>query len=448
MRRRASLRALLSGALGAALVAACKGPPTAPAPPSRASATSSAVAADESPLTTSKRLALSTPGGALPLDREIEKLERALDKSPDKSDAWVLLGRAWVRKAREASDPGFYLNAKACADVALDLAPNNRAATNLIGFMLLSQHKFDDARDLAEQLLRKAPQDMMAMGTLSDANLEVGRYPEATRAAQKMMDLKPNLPSYVRVSYLEWLRGDTKAALESAHAAIDSGRDPKDPEPRCWALVQAALIFWHQGDFPGADAGVQLALKECADYPPALALRGRVALSSGDFPRAVAFLTQSFKASPLADTAWLLGDARAATGDTRGADEAYARVVKDGRVADLRTLALFYATKDREHDEAVRLAEAERRVRDDLYTEDALAWALYRAGRLPEAATASDKANALGTKDARLIYHAGAIKIAAGDRPGGEKLVKQALALNPKFDWTGAAEAEKLVAGK
>jgi tetratricopeptide (TPR) repeat protein len=431
-----------------ALSAGCKGEPAAPAPESKATTTSSAAPGDESPLTISKRLARSKPGGTQPLDREIEKLEQAVDKSPEKSDAWVLLGRAWVRKAREASDPGFYLNAKACADVALDLAPDNRAAKNLIGIMLLNQHKFDDARDLAEQMLRKAPQDMMALGTLSDANLEVGRYPEATQAAQRMMDLKPNLPSYIRVSYLEWLRGDIKGALESAHGAADAGRDPKDPEPRCWALVQAAMIFWHQGDYPGTDAGAQLALKECADYPPALVVRGRVALAGGEHPRAAELLAQSLKASPLAETAWLLGDARAAAGDSKGADEAYAHVVKDGRVADLRTLALFYATKDRDHDEAVRLAETERKVRDDIYTEDALAWALYRAGKLPEARAASDKANALGTKDARLIYHAGAIKIAAGDKPGGEKLVKAALALNPKFDWTGSAEAERLVAGK
>ncbi len=288
----------------------------------------------------------------------------------------------------------------------------------------------------------------MALGTMSDAYLEVGRYPEATKTAQKRVDLKPNLPSYIRASYLEWLHGDSKAALESAHAAIDSGRDPKDPEPRCWALVQAAMIFWHQGDLPGADAGGQRALKDCPDYPPALALRGRGAIAEGEYPRAAELLATSHKASPLVETAWLLGDARAAAGDTKGADEAYARVVKDGRATDARTLALFYATKDREHDEAVRLAETERKVRDDAYTEDALAWALYRAGKIPEAKAASETATALGTKDARLLYHAGAIKMAAGAKADGEKLVKQALALNPKFDWTGAPEAEKLLTAK
>jgi tetratricopeptide (TPR) repeat protein len=145
------------------------------------------------------------------------------------------------------------------------------------------------------------------------------------------------------------------------------------------------------------------------------------------------------------ETAWLLGDAREAAGDEKGAEEARAALIKHGRQVDARTLSLFFSTKNRDRAEAVSLAEAEKKVRDDIYTEDALAWALYRKGDLPGARAASDKALALGTKDARLIYHAGAIRIAAGDRPAGEKLVREALKLNPGFDRTGAAEAAKLL---
>jgi hypothetical protein len=52
----------------------------------------------------------------------------------------------------------------------------------------------------------------------------------------------------------------------------------------------------------------------------------------------------------------------------------------------------------------------------------------------------------LGTKDARLLYHAGAIHLANGEVEQGKKLVKEALARNPRFDWTGSAEAAALVA--
>lgn len=450
MIRRTPLRA--AALLGSALIACgCHGEPSA-APPLSTSAPSASGAASarvgDSPLAVARRLALAKPDGSLPVDREIARLQGVLEKRPTSHDTWTLLGRSWVRKARESSFPGFYLSAQAAADVALDIAPEDRAAKNLVAIVLLNQHKFDEARDVAEQILQKQPMDLMALGTKSDAFLEVGRYAEATAAAQKMMDVKPNLPSYIRASYLAWLRGDDAAALENARLAADAGKDPRDPEPRCWALVQAAMIFFHRGDTSGADAGASLVLKECSDYPPALVVRGRVAMAKGEFARAAELFGAAHKLSPLVETAWLLGDARAANGDRAGAEEAYALVVKHGRQVDPRTLALFYAVEDRDHDEAVRLASEEKKARDDIYTEDALAWALYRKGRLEEARAASDKANSLGTKDPRLIYHRGAIRVAAGEREAGEKLVEEALALSPKFGWRESAEAQKLVEGR
>lgn len=432
----------------AALVIGCDRKPTADATPA---ATAEAVSAqpgaapDSSPrLATARALAMAKPSSDTSADRDIERYQKTAQGNPEKIDAWIILGRTWVRKAREAADPGYYLNANACADLVLDMEPQNRMALDLRGLVLLNDHKFAEARDLAEQLLVKEADDLLALATLSDALLELGRFEEAAAAAQKLNDLKPSLPSYSRASHLRWLQGDAAAAKAIARQAIDA-RDPKDPEPGAWVTVQAAMLFWHEGNYSEADKGFDMALQAVRDYPPALVGKGRIALAKGDAKGAEASFAKAYKQSPLVETAWLLGDARATAGDAKGADEAYALVVKHGRLSDGRTLALFYATKDREHDEARSLAEAERKIRDDIYTEDACAWALYRAGKLPEARAASDKALALGTKDARLLYHAGAIRIAAGDKAGGEKLVKEALEQNPGFDPTGAAEAAKLV---
>ena len=300
---------------------------------------------------------------------------------------------------------------------------------------------------MAEQILAGDPDDPMALGTLSDALLELGRFQEAAAAAQKMVDLKPDLPSYTRASHIRWLQGDLPAAKKIARLAMDA-RDPTDPEPWAWVVVQAALIFWHEGDLAGADKGFDRALDAVADYPPALVGKARIALAKGDAPRAAELLARAFRESPLPETAWLLGDARQAAGDAAGAAEAYAQVVKTGRQSDRRTLALYFATRGAapsERDEAVRLAEAERKERGDVYTEDTLAWALHRAGRTKEARAAMDRALALGTRDPRLLYHAGAIRLAAGERAEAEKLLREALKLNPKFDPTGAPEAEKLL---
>lgn len=387
--------------------------------------------------------------GSTPVDLRIAATQKVIERAPDRPDAWVTLGRLWVRKARESADPGFYLHARACADAALEIDPADLSAKNLVGLVHLNNHAFYDALDVADRVLADYPGDLMALGTRSDALLELGRYEEAAQAAQKMVNLKPNLPSYSRAAYLRWLGGDTKGAEAIAWKAIDAGRDLRDPEPTAWAIVQAAMMFWQDGDYDGANAGFDKALDAFSDYPPALVGKGRyLLLAKQDAKAAAAILEKAYKLSPLAETAWLLGDAREAAGDAAGAAQAYGLVIKHGRLGDARTLVQFYATKNRDIDEAVKLGAADLKVRGGPYSDDAYAWALYRAGKLPEAREASDRALRHGTKDATLLYHAGAIRIAAGEIDAGTRLVEDALARSPSFDATGAAEAARLVAAK
>lgn len=390
-----------------------------------------------------QKLALMAPPGDSVDDRAVRTLADAARKNPLKEDPWIALGRAWIKKARTSADPGFYLNANACADVALSLSKDSRLALDLRGLVLLNDHKFEEARVLAESIVKKHPDDPMAFGTLSDALAELGRDEEAARAAQDMVDLKPNLPSYSRASYMQWLRGDEKGALESARLAIDSG-DTKDKEPRAWVLVQAAMIFWHRGDIDGASAGFEQALAFYPEYPPALVGKGRTLLAKGDGKGAADTLGRAYRVSPLVETAWLLGDARATAGDAAGANEAYAAVEKEGKRSDPRTLSLFYSTRSEKPVQALALAEEEYKVRKDIYTEDALAFALYRNGRLSEAKDAISRARRLHTNDARILFHEGAIRIAAGEKIAGQAQVRRALALQPKFDVVGAREAAAL----
>lgn len=434
---------LLTLALGSSLLA-CNSAEPKPVPDSSSKpATVDEKASDKSE-SAAKKLALAPSQGNSPIDLEITAEQKKASDAP-KADAWILLGRSWVKKARATSDPGFYLNAKAAADVALELEPENRAAMDLLGFVYLNDHKFREAKKLAEDILARSPHDLQALGTLSDAENELGDFDGASKAVAEMMDGKPNLPSYIRAYYIQWLRGDIKAAQESVRLAIDSGMDRNDPEPRCWALVQAALLFQHQGDYAGADKGYELAQKTCSEYPPALVGRGNVAMAKDDYTRAAELFERAYKGSPLVSTAWLLCDAETAKGDKDAAAKACAEVVKRGKQSDGRTLAAFWSTHDEEHDKALELALAEKKVRDDIYTEDVIAWASYRAGKLKEAREAADNATKLGTKDAKLLYHAGAIRIAMGDKAAGEKLVKEALDLEPRFDFIGAQEAKKLL---
>ena len=391
-----------------------------------------------------RRLALSDPGDHERVDHEVRSRQRRAEQMGDAAESWILLGRAWVKKARQTRSPAGYTNARAAADVVLEREPRHPLALNLVAEALLERHEFAEALDVARRVLHDHPEDLPALSNLADATLELGRYTETLAAVDKLNDLKPGLPAYARAAHLQWLRGERSAALESYRLAIESARDPTEPEPRCWVMVQAAYVFWHQADYEGADAGFQRALESCTDYAPALVGRGRVALARGDTKRAVELLTKASAKSSDTETAWRLGDALAAAGDAAGAERHYAKVLGEGASHDPRTTALFLATKNREPALALRLAEQEMRRRPNAYTADVLGFALYRAGRIREAKLAAERALELGTKDAAVLYHAGAIQLASGD-PRGAALVREALELNPNFDPTGAPEARKLL---
>jgi len=269
----------------------------------------------------------------------------------------------------------YYEHARVCVQGALNRQPGHRGARRLAGLISLNEHAFAVARDGALALISEDADDAMSWGTLSDARLELGDVPGAIEAAQRMLDLKPNLPAYGRAAHLRWLQGDIAGAKRLYELAIASGAGARDHEPRAWMITEAARVFWHEGDYRGADAGFELALREVAGYAPALEGKGRVALALGDYAAAVRWLEQALAARPLAETAWLLGDAHRLAGDERAAAAAYERVVSEHH--DPRTLALFYATHAREPARALKLARAEHELRQDPYSQDALAFALY-----------------------------------------------------------------------
>jgi hypothetical protein len=155
---------------------------------------------------------------------------------------------------------------------------------------------------------------------------------------------------------------------------------------------------------------------------------------------------RALAASPLVETAWLLGDACGAAGDAKGAEEAYARVERDGRRVDPRTLSLFLSTKNKDASEALRLAREEYAfAQRHLYGRHARVGSLSHGGCRRREGEHRARAR-LGTPDLRLVYHEGAIRMAAGETKAGRMLVAKAMAMNPAFDVDAVKEARAIMA--
>jgi hypothetical protein len=86
-------------------------------------------------------------------------------------------------------------------------------------------------------------------------------------------------------------------------------------------------------------------------------------------------------------------------------------------------------------------------ARSDAAGHDVVAWALYRLARPAEALAESRLALATGSRDARILAHAGAIELAAGQSRPGARDIRAALDLGPALDPALRAEVSALLAG-
>ncbi len=386
--------------------------------------------------------ALSPPPGKGPLDAALLKEQAAAKANPLRADLWIVIAQSWVRLARNASDKSLYANAEAAARRALAIEPANAAAHNVRGLVMLDQHRFKEAIEAANAVLAADPTNSMALGTLSDANLELGQIEAATDAAQKMLDQKPNLPSYARAAHLKYVTGDPDAAKVLYRLAFDAGRGQQDREPAAWVLVEAAELFRLEADYEGAIAGFDVALERLSNFPPALAGKARALLALGRADDARPLAEQAGKARPDLRTAWLLEDVCLALRDDPCVAQARSDVTTLGE-KDTLAYADYLSIRNEQPDRAVELATDELAQRANSEVQRVLAFAQYRAGNLGEAQKASALANRHGTTNPVLRYQTLAIRLANADE-GARSEIATLVGERPAFEPTLVKEAAAL----
>ena len=382
-------------------------------------------------------------------DRNIQKAQGLIETQPAEPKGYNMLAAAFMQKARETGDFSLNERAEKSLEHSFRVAPENYDAIKLKATVLLNYHRFAEALETARRAQAIKPNDHEVYGALVDANVELGNYEQAVEAAQKMVDLRPDTSSYSRISYLRALHGDTKGAIEMMKMAAESA-NPQSPESVAWCRVHLGDELVKIGKSAEAEKEYDHALYLFPDYHLALAAKARARYAAGDADAAVSFYKQAIDRVPLPAYITALGDLYAKLGRADEAKQQYDQVEfieKMGTYGGTysRELALFWADHDVRLDEALAAAERERAARNDIYTDDVLAWCLYKKGRLDEAKTAMDEAMRLNTNDPRLLYHAGMIALAKGDSVKGAEYLKQALDINPNFEVLQAdAAKEKL----
>lgn len=388
-------------------------------------------------------------------DRRIGFWQERIKANPSSDVQYQYLGELLALKGRETGDVSQYALAAEAFREALERYPGNVAARSGLAVNLVTLHQWTEAIEQGKQILQADLRALGAVAVIGDASLEIGDL-DTARDAFRTLREKADSPSVEsRFARLAFLSGDTDEAIRILDdaATVAAGLNAS-AEERAFYHYSAGEYRFSQGDFDGAAKEFDTALQQLPGYYLAIAGRGRVAFAQGDITGAIEAYERAVAIIPKPELLGYLGDLYTVSGDAVAAERQYkavdfiATLGETQSVVFNRELTLFQATHRRGTADAVRMATAELETRRDVYGYDALAWALYADGRVDEALAPAHEALALGTKDARLLFHAGMIELAVGRIEDGRAHLQAALDLNPAFDPLGAAEARAALAAQ
>jgi tetratricopeptide (TPR) repeat protein len=381
-------------------------------------------------------------------DAIIGYLQDYLKTHPDDYVAYGNLGGAYLQKVRENGDATLYTKAEGVLNKALALHPNDFRALSNLGALALARHQFRDALTRGEQARAVNPDNASIYGVIGDAQIELGLYDDAFATFQQMVDIRPDLTSYARVSYARELQGDRAGAIENMQRAVNAGA--LNTEARSWALTQLGTLYFDQNEYDKAAQAYQAALDGWHNYPYARAGLANVRAAQGDYEAAIEIYTSVVNTIPLPQFVIALGDLYHAAGQDAQAEKTYALVgveeqllAANGVDIDAET-ALFDADHGRDLPNALARARAAYARRSSVTVADILAWTLYQSGDYSAADEIMHKALRLGTRSALMFYHAAVIAHALGHDDAAENYLQQALTLNPHFSFLYADRAQKL----
>ena len=382
---------------------------------------------------------------ATPAQQKVTWAEAAIKAHPDHSQPYNDLAVAYVQRVRETSDPGYYVQAQTSLQKSFQITPDNLEGQKARLMILLGRGEFARALSLAKALNKKTPDDVLLYGFIADAAIGLGDYGEAEEAVQWMLDMRPgNVPGLLRGAALRRLYGDARGSADFFSQAYQQ-MAPTQTEELAWTLTEMADLQLSTGDIDGAEKLLHSALQQFPGYYAALEGSARVQTARQHYSEAVDLLRQRNRKFPNAASRYALAQALERAGQTTEAGLAYIDFATTARPlindSENANEELIYYYLDREHDpaEALRIAQLEITKRHDVNPLDAYAWALCGNGRYEEAQKQIALALAVGVREARMFYHAGAIAAKLHDDASAARYLNQSMELNPSSASAAAA---------
>jgi tetratricopeptide (TPR) repeat protein len=364
------------------------------------------------------------------------------------------LAQQYLQRYRERMDIDDVLRAERAAKQSLIAQPVGNMPGELEQASIdLTLHRFSDAIAVTKHIESYDSGDPAMYPREASLDMEVGNYARAAHLLAAVPEKSRDDGWRVIDSrYLE-LTGHLAEAREllATTSAYQNANFDAPAQQRAWYFFRAGEMAFEAGDNDTALGDEREAVTVFPNYADALRTLARIECARHDWQQCLTDAVASSNIVPYPETLGYKADAQRALGDNAGADQTADLIHTVGALGDQqhitdRLLAIYYADHHLYPDAAYAIAKNELKSRDDIFTEDTLAWAAAIDARWTEARTHIANAMRYGTQNSLLDYHAGVIAQHFGDGSAAKADFQRALALNPQFHPAFADDARAQLA--
>ena len=223
-----------------------------------------------------------------PLDEKVNFHESRIANQPKDAQAYRLLAHTLVSRAEATGNPGDYDRAAAELDHADTLEPGDLRTVLFRAKLLLSRHRFAQARMIAEEGLRRNADNTELIAVAGNSALAAGDFAGAEAHYRRLTILAPkSQTTWASMSYLAEMRGDLDEAAALMEKSLDAGYK-KDVNAATLAWLHTILgeLEAKRGKLDVARAHYTNALKHAPDHRLALEFAADLDAWQGDFQAA------------------------------------------------------------------------------------------------------------------------------------------------------------------
>jgi tetratricopeptide (TPR) repeat protein len=380
-------------------------------------------------------------------DAEMGRIEQALEQFGDDAvdragDAERITRYAWRRyqKAAVAGDLRELMAVDGVLDKAIARLADPSDLHLLKANLAFKLHRLGQVRAAlaAAPTVREGREARMLAADLA---FQEGRYDLARAGYEQLLDEERSWDGLARLAHFLFKMGDSVGAEWLYEEAKDS-LTAKQMRPFAWLETQRGLMDFQRGRFAEAERRYSNADKA---YPGYWLVKEHIAEvwgAQGRYADAISLLESIVETVDRPDLEQAIGELCELAGRAESATAAwkrkalasYLRSAQAGETHYYHHLADYYADVAGDGADATYWAMKDIDQRENFSTQAALAWALYRAGRLEEAVHWIDRALNSGACSAKLYHQAAQIHLAAGDSMKGASLMSLARRINPRVE--------------